>query len=57
LTPEQRAKEKAEHEKIMQQHKEGGKGHGTGMAGPHGAMQGNPHSGSAPMPPSNMKTQ
>ena len=57
LTPEQRAKEKAEHEKIMQQHKEGGKGHGTGMANPHGAMQGNPHSGSAPMPPSNMKTQ
>ena len=26
LTPEQRAKEKAEHEKMMQQHQEGGKG-------------------------------
>jgi Spy/CpxP family protein refolding chaperone len=58
LTPEQRAKEKAEHEKMMQQHKDGGKGHGSGMANPHGAMQGNPHQGSgSPMPPANMKTQ
>ena len=64
LTPEQRAKEKAEHEKMMQQHKEGGKGHGSGMSSshgatgsPHGAM-GNPHQGSAsPMPPANTKTQ
>lgn len=57
LTPEQRAKEKAEHEKMMQQHKEGGKGHGSGMSSPHGAM-GTPHQGSAsPMPPANMKTQ
>ena len=47
LTPEQRTKEKAEHEKMMQQHKEGGMGHGTsqggGMAGPHGGMSGTPH--------------
>lgn len=58
LTPEQRAKEKAEHEKMMQQHKEGGKGQGSGMMNPHGTMQGNPHQGgAAPMPPANMKTQ
>jgi periplasmic protein CpxP/Spy len=58
LTPEQRAKEKAEHEKMMQQHKEGGKGHGSGTATPHGTMQGNPHQGGAtPMPPATMKTQ
>ena len=58
LTPEQRAKEKAEHEKMMQQHKEGGKGHGSGMTNPHGAMQGNPpQGGAAAMPPSDMKTQ
>src|SRR5689334_17364132 len=58
LTPEQRAKEKAEHEKMMQQHTEGGKGQGSGMANPHGTMQGNPHQGGAtPMPPANMKTQ
>ncbi len=58
LTPEQRAKEKAEHEKMMQQHKDGGKGPGSGMANPHGAMQGNPHQGGAtPMPPANMKAQ
>ena len=58
LTPEQRAKEKAEHEKIMQQHTEGRKGHGAGMTNPHSSMQGNPHQGgAAPMPPSNMKAQ
>ena len=58
LTPEQRAKEKAEHEKMMEQHKEGGKGPGSGMGNPHGTMQGNPHQGGAtPMPPANMKTQ
>jgi Spy/CpxP family protein refolding chaperone len=57
LTPEQRAKEKAEHEKMLEQHKEGRKGHGTGMANPHGAT-GNPHgSGAAPMPPANVKPQ
>jgi Spy/CpxP family protein refolding chaperone len=58
LTPEQRAKEKAEHEKMMQKHTEGGKGHGSGMMNPHGTMQGNPHQGgTAPMPPGNMKAQ
>ncbi|TKB86238.1 MAG: hypothetical protein E8D43_04760 [Nitrospira sp.] len=36
LTPEQRAKEQAEHEKMMQQHK------GAGQAAPHGK---NPHGG------------
>jgi len=57
LTPEQRAKEKAEHEKMMQQHKDAGKGHSN----PHGgAMKSNPHkSGDAahPAPPSSMKVQ
>ncbi len=42
LTPEQRAKEKTEHEKAMQQHKDSGKGHGN----PHGgAMKGDPDMG------------
>jgi Spy/CpxP family protein refolding chaperone len=64
LTPEQRAKEKAEHEKMMQQHKEGSKGHGaphgSGMANPHGGPMGaNPHkgSGSTPSAPGNMSVQ
>lgn len=55
LTPEQRAKEKVEHEKMMQQHKESGKGQGHGTQ--HGT---NPHKGSgsaAPTPPSNMSVQ
>jgi Spy/CpxP family protein refolding chaperone len=57
LTPEQRAKEKAEHEKMLEQHKEGRKGHGSGTTNPHGAM-GNPHqSGAAPMPPAHVKPQ
>ena len=60
LTPEQREKEKTEHEKIMQQH---GKGHsaphGGGSYGsyPHGK---NPHegmSGHPPMPPSGASAQ
>ena len=62
LTPEQRAKEKAEHDKMMQEHKEGGKApagpHGGGMMNPHG---GSPHGtpqkdsgGSVPAPPSSM---
>ena len=55
LTPEQRAKEKAEHEKMMQ-HKEGGKGHGSGIS-PHGAMQAIHQGGASPMPPANTKTQ
>jgi periplasmic protein CpxP/Spy len=59
LTPDQRAKEKAEHEKMMQQHTEGDKGHRKGMTNPHGTMQSNPHmgGGAAPMPPSDMKAQ
>ncbi|MBX3342673.1 MAG: hypothetical protein KF711_13865, partial [Nitrospira sp.] len=42
LTPEQRAKEQAEHEKMMQQHKGAGAPHGKNPHGgnPHGA---NPH--------------
>jgi periplasmic protein CpxP/Spy len=41
LTPEQRAKEKSEHEKAMQQHKDAGKGYN-----PHGGpMKNNPHKG------------
>ena len=48
LTPEQRAKEKAEHEKILQQHKDAGKGYGN----PHdGMMKGNPHMGGDTAPP------
>ena len=59
LTPEQRAKEKAEHEKMMQQHKESGKSRSAphGGAMPHGA---NPHKGSggtAPTPPSSLSVQ
>ncbi len=60
LTPEQREKEKTEHDKVMQQH---GKGHanphGGGSYGayPHGK---NPHDGMGspvPHPPSNMSVQ
>ncbi len=60
LTPEQREKEKAEHDKVMQQH---GKGHvnphggGSYGANPHGK---NPHEGmggSVPQPPGNMSVQ
>jgi Spy/CpxP family protein refolding chaperone len=64
LTPEQRAKEKAEHEKMMQQHKDKGKGHGTAPHGtaPHGASPhgGNPHKGTgstAPAAPGTMSVQ
>jgi Spy/CpxP family protein refolding chaperone len=47
LTPEQREKQKAEHEKAMQQHKSMGKG-GSYGSGPHGS---NPHGGpSGPNP-------
>ncbi len=50
LTPEQRTKEKAEHEKMMEQHKDKGKGHGTTPHGanPHG---GNPHKGTGSTAP------
>jgi Spy/CpxP family protein refolding chaperone len=65
LTPEQREKEKTEHDKVMHQHKDGGMGHGNphggGMpygANPHGK---NPHGGygeaAPPSPPSNMSVQ
>jgi periplasmic protein CpxP/Spy len=60
LTPEQRTKEKAEHEKMMQQHKSKGSPHeskgsphgGTSSHGttPHGA---NPHKGAGSPAPSN----
>ena len=57
LTPEQRAKEKAEHEKVTQQHKDAGMGYGN----PHGgAMKANPHMGgdaTQPAPPSSMNVQ
>jgi len=58
LTPEQRAKEKAEHEKMMQQHKGAGNGHGNphggGTAKPHGGA--NPHS-TTPAAPGSMSVQ
>ena len=65
LTPEQRAKEKAEHEKMMQEHKSGGSGqtnpHGGSMANPHGGpMSGNPPKGGDMMPsaaPGGMKAE
>ena len=57
LTPEQQVKEKAVHEKMMEQYKDAGKGHGT----PHGgAMKDNPPKGgdaAQPAPPSSMKAQ
>jgi Spy/CpxP family protein refolding chaperone len=57
LTPEQRIKEKAEHEKMMQQHKDAGMGHGN----PHGgAMKDYPQKGgdaAPPEPPSSMRAQ
>ncbi|MDN5942880.1 MAG: periplasmic heavy metal sensor [Nitrospira sp.] len=46
LTPEQRAKEKTEHDKVMQQHKDAGKGYGNPHGNPHGGpMNDNPHKG------------
>ena len=56
LTPEQRAKEKTEHDKVMQQHKDGGKGYGN----PHGGAMTNPHMGgdaAKPAPPSGTYVQ
>jgi len=48
LTPEQRAKEKTEHEKVLQQHMDAGRSYGN----PHGgAMKGNPHMGGDAAPP------
>ena len=43
LTPEQRAKEKAEHEKVMQQHKDASKGYSNPHGGAGGPMKANPH--------------
>lgn len=46
LTPEQRAKEKSEHDKMMQQHKDAGKGYGSPHGSPHsGPMKDHPHKG------------
>lgn len=60
LTPEQRAKEKAEHDKMMQEHKGAGSGHGSSHGGaatnPHGGA--NPHKGTGtPSAPGNMSVQ
>lgn len=60
LTPEQRAKEKAEHDKVMQEHKGAGSGqgnpHGGAAANPHGGA--NPHKGTGtPSAPGNMSVQ
>lgn len=65
LTPEQREKEKSEHDKVMHQHKDPGTGHGNPHGGslPHGANPHgkNPHGGygeaAPPSPPSNMSVQ
>jgi periplasmic protein CpxP/Spy len=61
LTPEQRTKEKAEHEKVMQQHREKNKGQGHGTM-PHGKSphSANPHQGAAsgtPAAPGTMSVQ
>ena len=73
LTSEQRAKERSEHDKVMEQHK--GKGYGSPHGGvmpygtnPHGANphgtnphgtnpQGKPHEAVPAVPPSNMSVQ
>jgi Spy/CpxP family protein refolding chaperone len=58
LTPEQRAKEKSEHEKAMQQHKDAGKGYSNPHGSAGGTMKDNPHKGGMPpSPPSNMNVQ
>ena len=56
LTQEQRAKEKTEHDKVMQQHRDAGKGYGN----PHGGAMRNPHMGgdtAKPAPPSGTYVQ
>ncbi len=59
LTPEQRDKEKAEHDKVMKEHKAGsghGPSHGSSGVNPHGGA--NPHKGaSTPAAPGNMSVQ
>ncbi len=72
LTPEQRAKEKSEHDKVMEQHKGSGMHHGAAMpygsnphgASPHGATPHgsnphgkNPHEVAPPTSPNNMSVQ
>jgi Spy/CpxP family protein refolding chaperone len=72
LTPEQRAKEKSEHDKVMEQHKSSGAHHGGAMpygSNPHGANPHggnphganphgkNPHQGGSPTPPDQMSVQ
>ena len=72
LTPEQRAKEKSEHDKVMDQHKGYGSPHGGAMpygtnphgVNPHGANPygtnphgKNPHEAVPPTPPSSMSVQ
>lgn len=72
LTPEQRAKENAEHDKAMQQHKGYGAPHGGGMpygayphggnpygSNPHGANPHgqNPHEAAPPAAPGSMSVQ
>jgi protein CpxP len=64
LTPDQRAKEKTEHEKVLQQHQERGRGYGApyGRTMPHGVNPHgkNPHEsfgGTAPAAPSDMSVQ
>jgi periplasmic protein CpxP/Spy len=72
LTPEQRAKEKSEHDKVMDQHKGYGSSHGGSMpyganphdVNPHGANPygtnphgKNPHEAVPPAPPSSMSVQ
>ncbi len=72
LTPEQRAKEQSEHDKVMEQHKGSGAHHGGAMpygmnphgANPHGANPHgvnphgkNPHEAAPSTPPSNMPVQ
>ena len=72
LTPEQRAKEKSEHEKVMDQHKGSGMHYGGAMsygsnphgASPHGANPHgsnphgkNPHEVAPPTSPNNMSVQ
>lgn len=45
LTPEQRTKEKTEHEKAMQQHKDAGKSYSNPHGGSGDPMKANPHKG------------
>jgi Spy/CpxP family protein refolding chaperone len=64
LTPEQRTKQQAEHDRAMQQHRsmesERGMGSGKGHGNPHQGMgmgSGNPHQGMAPGNPQQSQSQ